>query len=78
MTPREFAHGVTWVMLQVLGQDRTEEELQAAYEEAMRLMFATEAGDEEAAAVVMEAGRNYQATLKLHAEVAKRRAGKLN
>lgn len=78
MTTQEFTHGVAWVLLQVLGQDKTEAELQAAYEEAIRLLFATEAGDEEAAAMVLEAGRNFQATAQLHVEAAKRRASKLN
>jgi len=78
VTGKEFAAALSWVMLQTLGQDRTQDELQAAYEEACRLMFAAEAGDAEAIASVAEAGRNFQQTLMLHAEAARLRASKLN
>ena len=73
MTPKEFTYGVAWVLLQVLGKEKTEAELQDAYDEAIKTMFRCEAGDEEAAAMVMEAGHNFQATVKLHSDTMKQR-----
>ena len=73
MMEREFVNGVAWVLLQVLGKDKTEAELQDAYDEAIAAMFRCEAGDEEAVATVVEAGHNFQATVKLHSDTMKRR-----
>ena len=73
MTPKEFAAGVAWVVLQIIGKDKDEAELQDAFDEALQLMFRCEAGDEEAAKTVMAAGHNFQATVKIHLEMMERR-----
>ena len=74
MEQREFVNGVAWVLLQELGKDKTEAELQDAYDDAVRTMFRCDAGDEDAAKTVMAAGANFQATVKVHLEAAKLKA----
>ena len=51
-------------MLQTLGLGKDEDDLQDLYDEAIKAMFRCEAGDEEAAALVTEAGLNFHATIK--------------
>ena len=78
MTEKEFTNGLSWIMMQLLGEGKTEDELQAILQEACRVMFAADEGDVEAGKLVLTAGSNYQATIQMAREIAKRKASALH